>query len=416
MAALTISLSLLSCAAGGVTASAAVNEAAYPESGLFTRTLEFSSLSDFAVNGETYAFADGRTVEIYSDGNLTLYTADKTVARLEYGGDNLYYSDETGVVYNLDNTTSTFVMPEVKTDFKTDEYHRYDLLGSSVKFTDLQNDTVTALEGSFSRLKQYGGALYAVKDNAVIEIDGTDTKPFSAELEYFYDFAAVNGVNIGDTAEKLKEYSLKFVTLQAGAYRTEIDLLALSGEKFVFKGKTEKLENNVSALLLCYTGNAAVVAVGDKAYITLNDPSSLQETEIDCYADAGFTSATVTGNRIYASPYVIIGTSALFPANGTVVKVLHKLEPKGVLGSAFYEVEYSVDGQTKTGYVSDGFLTEYIFDDKEPVEHPDPMHSEENEIKTVILILLVVILVLAAVSYLIFIGVPRKGKQNKDKQ
>ena len=114
-----------------------------------------------------------------------------------------------------------------------------------------------------------------------------------------------------------------------------------------------------------------------------------------------------------------VSPSPYFPerklATGAVVKVLHKLEPKGVLGSVFYEVEYTDGEQTKKGYVSDGFLTEYIFDDKEPTEHPDPMHSDKNDIKTVLLILLIVILVLAAAAYLLFIGVPRRGKRNKDK-
>ncbi len=43
------------------------------------------------------------------------------------------------------------------------------------------------------------------------------------------------------------------------------------------------------------------------------------------------------------------------------------------------------------------------------------MHSDKNDIKTVLLILLIVILVLAAAAYLLFIGVPRRGKRNKDK-
>ena len=415
MATLTIASALCMCAAGGITASADALYAAYPEAADFTKKAVFTALSDFTADGENYAFADGRTINVLSEGNLTVYEADKTVARLEYGGSALYYADETGAVYDLKNTAASFTMPEIKTDFKTGEYSRYDLLGDVIKYTDLQNDTVTALEGNFSALKQYGDTLYAIKGNEVCKISGTDVLPFSAELEYFYDCAAEHGVNIGDTAEKLKDYSLKFVTLQAGAYRTEIDLKALDGEKFVLKGATEKLDKNVSALLLCYTGNAAIVSVGDSAYITLNDPSFLNETEIDCYTEAEFKTATVTGNRIYASPYVIIGTSALFPATGAVVKVLHKLEPKGVLGSVFYEVEYTDGEQTKKGYVSDGFLTEYIFDDKEPTEHPDPMHSDKNDIKTVLLILLIVILVLAAAAYLLFIGVPRRGKRNKDK-
>lgn len=413
LALLTTAFTLLACASGGAAAYADESPTQYPQAENFTRTLEFSALSDFAADGDNYAFADGKSILIYRDGTLEKKEADRTVSRLEYSDGALYYADGAGAVFTADNSPAAFVMPEVKVSYDVGENYNYRLQGDKIKFTDYGTDTITALSGDYTRLKTYGDALYAVTRDSVCVIEQTDVKPFSAELEYFFDAARENGISLGNTATLLKDYTLKFVTLQAGAYRTEVDLTDLGGEAFVIKGDTEKLTQNVSALLLCYTGNAAVVAVGDRAYVTLNSPSSLVETEIDCYVAAEFETATVTGDGIYMSPFVIIDPSAHFPATGAVVKILHKMQPKDVLGSVFYEVEYTDGEQTGTGYVSDGFLTEYIFDDSEPKEHPDPAHSESNNVQTVILVLILVILILAAVAYLIFVGIPRRKHKEK---
>ena len=131
-----------------------------------------------------------------------------------------------------------------------------------------------------------------------------------------------------------------------------------------------------------------------------------------------FENATIIGNKIYASPYVIIGTSSFDNAAGSIVSVLNKLEYEGVLGSAYYEVLYMTENGTKVGYVADGFLTEYIIEDnKKPSVTPDPDHSEKDNVKTVLLVLAVVVLVLVAVGYIAHIGLSdKRKKQAKEKE
>ena len=111
LATLTIASALCMCAAGGITASADAPSTAYPGATDFTKKAVFSALSDFTADGENYAFADGRTINVLSEGNLTVYEVDKTVARLEYGGSALYYAVETGAVYDITNAAASFTMP-----------------------------------------------------------------------------------------------------------------------------------------------------------------------------------------------------------------------------------------------------------------------------------------------------------------
>jgi len=421
----------MSGAAYGITANAA-GGTYYPDDSDFTKKLTFSPLSDYAVDGGKYAFlvhsesGDGIQVfengqlndengddKVFENGQLKEYDPECDVDALDYSEGTLYYSSE-GKVYSLpDYKESEHTITASESEITCGNYLYYFDADGALTVFDKQEKTAETFDGKFSNMKKFGETVYAVRENCLYEFTGKTYKL----LKFTYsNYDATHAIPIGQTKEALQNYTLKFVTIHSGAHITEIDLSKLDGDNFVASETTTAKEDTL-ALLLCYTGNAAIVAVGDKSYIT--NKNSAEETQTDCYIEPEFTKATVIGNRIYCSPFVISGTTALFPATGEVVTILHRVEHPS-LGSAFYEVEYNVTDEngevvgTKTGYVTDGFLRkEIIEDNKVPTEVPDPSYSEKNDVRKVILILMVVILVLAAAGYLTYAAT--SGKRKKDK-
>lgn len=412
-----ITTSLLASVAicGGVAANAegaGGGTTDYPQYSEFTRKLVFSSLQDFAVNGDEYAFIErgeeGDIIEVHRGETLALYKfeAGESVTALDCADGTLYYSSGDKIYSLPDKKEAEHAMPEAATTVNMVGY-TYNLTGTSLQIADFGNERITTLDGEYKNLKSFGGAAYAVKENALYRLDGADEEL----LEFTYaDYSPTLEIEIGRTQTALTaDYALKFVTVSAGAFMTEIDLTDLNGRYFK-AGKTRTVGEDTLALLLCCTGNAAIVAIGEKSYITLK--TSATETEQDCSAEPEFHNATVTGNRIYASPFVIAGTSVLFPAAGTIVKINGKIRHEA-LSSAFYEVEYTdAEGNTGKGYVTEGFLTEFIIEDnKPPYEIPDPNHTEKSDARTIILILLVVVLVLAAAGYITYVLTSDKRKK-----
>ena len=398
-------------AQGGIAAFAEAGDTIYPDNGDFVKALTFTSLTDYAVDGETYAFADGNTVLVYGEGNLTEYEFEEKVEKLDYSDGILYYSTVSGTFTLPDSEKAEYQFGE-EIDLLRHNGFIYDLNDGELTAYNSDTHEHTPFEGVYSDLKVYGEKLYALGGNVLYSINGAEATEISLE---YADFTATQKICIGNSPAELKKTSLKFVEVEAGTYMTEVDLTSLDGDFFT-AGKTLKTEEKITALFLCNTGNASIIAIGDTSYILLQ--SKTKATEVECYVEKEFDNATVIGNRIYATPYVIIGTSSVSNAAGMIVSVLNKLEYDGVLGSAFYEVMYMTeDKTTHVGYVADGFLTEYIIEDNnDPNIIPDPGHSEKNNTKTVVLILIVVILVLIAVGYLLYIATSDKRKKNKKQQ
>lgn len=398
-------------------------ETAYPQNEDFYKSLAFTALYDYALNGEIYAFADngdgdgeGAKIIVYDDGELTVYDVAGKITALDCDSETFYYSvksddpDQPDPVYTLDGNEAehTFSFDERIT---ANGFMYYFNNENDGKFTVYNLGTMEAIdyEETFTQLKQYGGKVYAISGNALCVFEGAQYEKIEQD---YLDYSVAENIATGTAAQSLVEgYALAFVAVEEGAFMTEVDLSQV-GDTFNADGsaKTVRAQENTVALLLCTTGNASIVAIGDTSYITLTSGTQAAQFE---YAEASeFTSATVTGNRIYASPFVVAGTSVVEPAYGTVVEVVHKLVYDGVLGYEFYEVLYDGD---KTGYVAAGFLTEYIFEDnREPSEIPDEQYSEENAVRTVLLILAVVVLVLIAVGYLTYTATG--GRKNKNKQ
>lgn len=405
-------------AAGGGTAAfaAEASDTIYPQDTDFIKPLTFAALTDYAVNGEDYAFAENKTVSVYQNKNLTVYAFEEKIAKLDCREEVYYCTTESGQAYSFTFESAPekteYAIPEAGTSIDVGNFN-YRVFMSSLKISDYLTDEITSYDGDYTELKEYGGKVYAICENSLYSFAGTERTLI--ELEYI-DYSSTSSIKVGNTADELKEnYTLRFVTVQSGAFMTKIDLAELDGEYFA-AGDTVTAKEDTVALLLCYASDeAAIIAIGDQSYITRKDKTAL--ADVKCAAAPEFGNATITGNRIYASPYVIAGTTTLPNAAGTIVKVTKKLQLANVLGSAFYEVEYTVDGETRMGYVADGFLTEFIIEDnKEPNVVTDPEYSEKNDVKTVLLVLAVVTLVLIAVGYLAYVGTADKSKKRNKKQ
>lgn len=389
---------------------ASLNTTIYPEDG-FVKTLQFTELNDYDIDieGGAYYFLDGESCYKYVSGEITSEKHDEFSPALD--------------------------------EISTDRYYYYFTDYDSLKVFDKVNETTTTLGDTYYRLKKFDDSIYAVKDNELYRIEGISAE--KVVLDYM-DYSITETISVGQAEKNLKaSRPLTFVTVKKGAYMTEIDLTSLSGEYFKLgyskqkaldkesglsddevRGKTyitadatHKVQEDTTALLLCYTGNAAIIAIGDTddgtSYILYED--SVEELSASAISEhvtePEFNRATVSGGIIYASPFTASGTAIRGNAGSIIVTVKSKVQFEGVLSSAYYEVEFTdEDGTVKTGYVAEGLLENTLIVEKPPETHPDPEYSESTSVTTVLLILAVVILVLVAVGYLVFTATSGKKK------
>lgn len=420
LAILAISLLTAITAFGNVAAYAAESDTIYPSDEDFIKTLEFGALSDYAVNGEAFAFAEEQKVSVFNGGNLTEYEFGAKVTAVDCAEDTFYCAVGDGTVYSLPyaegQNAAEHVMPEPETMLKLGKFI-YLLEDTTLKVVDTINDKVHKdYEGEFKNLKQFGERVYAMSENAVWTFNGAE----SEKLIFKYaDYACTQSIAVGQAATALKAYSEpEIVTVKTGAFMTETDLTSVP-EKFFAAGDTVTAKENTTAILLCTTGNAAIIAIGMDCYILLS--SNVELTEESCYSapDYEYAKITAAGDRIYSSPYVSEGTAIMTGAAGLIVKVLHKVEHT-VLDTAFFEVEFTAkDGTTAKGYINGKFLIKVDHvaeDDKKPDTVTDPDYTEESNTKTILIVFAVVILVLAAVGYLAFTATSDKRKNKKEKK
>lgn len=420
LAILAISLLTAITAFGNVAAYAAESDTIYPSDEDFIKTLEFGALSDYAVNGEAFAFAEEQKVSVFNGGNLTEYEFGAKVTAVDCAEDTFYCAVGDGTVYSLPyaegQNAAEHVMPEPETMLKLGKFI-YLLEDTTLKVVDTINDKVHKdYEGEFKNLKQFGERVYAMSENAVWTFNGAE----SEKLIFKYaDYACTQSIAVGQAATALKAYSEpEIVTVKTGAFMTETDLTSVP-EKFFAAGDTVTAKENTTAILLCKTGNAAIIAIGMDCYILLS--SNVELTEESCYSapDYEYAKITAAGDRIYSSPYVSEGTAIMTGAAGLIVKVLHKVEHT-VLDTAFFEVEFTAkDGTTAKGYINGKFLIKVDHvaeDDKKPDTVTDPDYTEESNTKTILIVFAVVILVLAAVGYLAFTATSDKRKNKKEKK
>ena len=416
----------------GISASAAAAETVYPQKDDFVFSLTFTDLKDYAVSDGAFAFVDGNTVKVYEtdtldesgenpvykNGALTEYNGfDVTVASIDYKDGAFYYADGNGKVYSLPDKTAAenVTLTQSKTWLLNEDTGYMYTIGESSLSIYKAGVGETQTEGSFSQLKQYGESVYAISDNQLCKFTGSEME--IAGMQYV-DFSPAKTVSVGNAAEQLKNYTLAFVDVAEGSFMTEVDLSENLTEYFK-TGGTSELEEQTAALLLGYTGNAALISIGAKSYITLKTNVTESSDGSEFKTTAEFTRAQVLGDAIYASPFVMECVYAKSDARSVIVNVTGKLH-NDLLWADFYEVEYTYESNGKTesikGYVIAGLLSgDNVNESATPTENPDEHYTEKDNVRTVLLVLMVVILVLIVISYLIWLATSDKRRKGKNK-
>ncbi|MDE6690657.1 MAG: hypothetical protein K2K04_01680, partial [Clostridia bacterium] len=322
--AITIALAgvLTACAIpfGTVFAAAEDDEKdVYPQD--FDRTLEIEALSDYAVYGDSFAYASNSTITIISrdesgDRKCTSYTHEYLITALDY--------DESGKLYFKTSSEISYLYgsPVTQQDhnFQGTSLSKIDLTDKGDVFYTLNKngllmywnggDDKIVGEG-YSLIKRYGENVYAVKDGTVpYVIDGQTATVL--DLSYT-DFSGADNISCKDAAEKLKAdgYQVKTANLTHGSYYTQVDADAIGKENTFTQIRTQKAEGNKPCIVLCTTGNASVIATNDGMFITATanvKDSAYTTPKNDWPLNAEGTKrleAYATENTgVYASPFM----------------------------------------------------------------------------------------------------------------
>lgn len=407
---------------GGLTVFAdagADNETYYPEA------FEASQIRDYAVNEDKFAFATDKKIAVYDGDKPVYYEFGVEITALDYDEDSnrFCYKTSGGIIYDLNgNTLTDYEFPQTA-DRVFDGTYLYILKDGNV---DVHDEEIHTIEGDFSNLKVYDNVVYAMNGNTLNKITPPQTAvPLNYEMA---DFSSASQIKVGGTVEALEEYNLEkphFTRLADGEYLTEVyldeknfDKSAIKPEDFFKVGGTYKVgeENgftaDTSALVLCETGNANVIALNGKFYLKLAGEVSARE-----FTQPEFVSAqiNVPADYVYSSPNLCSAVKLFKVSWGESVTVIGKLtkSTSPELPCDFYKIEYTDENEnTLTGYVPCTF----VFEKQEVTEDnktEDPAPATDNNIKTVVLVLIVVVLVLIALGYITFVFTSDKKRKSK---
>lgn len=426
---LTISLCTAACSAlacGGLTAFAETGaQTVYPESTFIQHANDgLSGISDYAANGNIYAFADGNNVTVIESENRTVYEIGSQVTALDCSDGKFYYKDGEGKTFSLpDKAAAEYTFQQFGGLVSTDD-GEYKLLDGKINYcpkTSAQYEEIISDE-TFSNLKKYDGVAYAVGGDKLYKLIKTGLEHVNPS---YTDFSGTSQIKIGNTADKLKGCNLDkphFVTLKGGAYVTSLNLEDLSGEYFK-TGKTYKVGASEApaagkeALLLCRTGDndkVSIVSLGGVCYMMLSENAEEVEKPGAMTSDNATATVSIAESYAYSSPYMCKGTMLFAMKPGDTVKVLGKVlkTTSSELVHDFYKIEYTNEnGETLTGYVPFGYISQFNYSEDEPSRTEDPGYSQGDQVKTVILVLVIIALVLIAVGYLTYVSTSDKSKK-----
>lgn len=436
----------------------------YPD---FVSDLPLDAIDCYAINGDEFAFSREEFLYIYSGGTRTssqdeegnpayiyeggvmqgsadgvIYAAEHTgiITSLWYDaysdadGDEqtvLFFADETGDVYRFDGSGTEpeqqpgTEQPAVE-QIVTKNGLAYSLVNGSLSvtdFTDLRGEADFPA-GTYSHLKMQDGDIYVLKDNLLCIIEGDTLEKVTVKgITFRYtDVTQAYTISVGNSATLLKEGGeVQFAYIPAGQYMTEVDLSDLSAEYFAIGEEgTFVTRQSQYALVLCTTGNADIVAIGGKAYITKSLSTRINGQDTAAPFSGG---QLVYAAGIYSSPFMNEGTKLATLDIGSKVKISRQItaagQPtaSGVLQTDFCLATFvAEDGTQTTGYIATSFLTAYDFsaedgDFTEPTLPED--YSEQNVILTVVLIIVIVVLVIAGVAYLSYSSGAGKRKKRE---
>ncbi len=426
--AVSLCTAAVAASAPAVAASAAEGPY-YPD--IYDAPLTFEALSDYAVGeGNSFAFADGKEILYLKNEDLTRYSFDSDISALDYSDGVFYYSlkgDER--VYSLPgNQLSNYVMPDFSKDIIVDNL-QYFYNAANGALTLLYRDgtsgeSTVVLEGC-TRIKKYNGTLYVIEDNSLMELEGESRT--AVEIVYS-NYDLLTKIPAGDIPQKLGEYetygqAVKTVNIAEGATATKIDLNEpLSGVFGVSdpRKSTVTFPSGGQALLLAEAGSLRVIADGQNCYI-IDAGQATDLAELPLTPVKQGTTATVNADEYcYALPYLCNATRSERLAPAEVVEVLYsaKASDAPVLAHDFYIIKNS---KGEYGYVAAEFISDLNYppiDEDGASNIADPSPDYSDNVRTVVLVLVVVALVLIAVGYITFVvtGKHRKVKKNADGQ
>ena len=411
---LTTALVLTACLAPSFTAAADDGgELYYPAE--FERTLEFSSLADYAFEGEKSAFADATpsgsrlyviAPDEFGDNRLTTVDCSFAIDEMEYHEGTLYLQSSQSEIYSysegeISPAVYAFASrPNTVTDSRTGYMY-----------------LIAEAENSFGL--KIGDEIYIINEGTLYNVYENSAKPMSFG---YVDLTLADALSAGNAAELLKEdYEVQTAVVHPQtaegkhAYVTKIDISSL-GETFTAQG-TERLIADRQALVLASSGNAAIVLMADDegepaCYITLADALEMTAyTPADNDMDKAYARSEVT---IFTRPYMCDATVADTVESGTVFTVLEKCSLE-LTDGAFYRVEYTAEGQTKQGFAVGRSLSPYTFAAENDTEQTtgDKNFTYDNPWQTVVAVLLIVLLVLVGVGYVTFYATKKSAKANK---
>lgn len=430
----------------------------YPD---FVSELDLGGFDSYAVGENQFAFSKGSQIYIYEGGSADLTTdasgmgvyvyeggvlvndgealyaydhassgSSANITDMSYCSEGLLFSDGSGVyLYSGGTVTeSDQTIPPVQSGIITNGSLAYSVDDGTLRVTDMAAVRTDFPAGRYTDLKVIGGNVYALLDGGLCVVAGTSITNI-AVIGYTFrytDESQGETIAVGNTAQLLKNPSAQYRLVPAGQYVTEIDLSDLSGAYFVTVGSeetpaTRRTDTECYALVLCTTGNADIIAIGSKTYVTYTTSVKANLTT----SAAPFEQAKLNYPAgIYSMPYMCEATKLLSLDTGAEVSVLSQItadgqaQADGALEADFCRVVYvSDDGTATSGYVATAFLTVYNFsgEDGEFTEPTAPEdYSEENVILTVVLVIVIVVLVIAGVAYLAYVsGSNRRKKKNK---
>lgn len=424
----------------------AATETVYPE---FVSTLDIGNITCYSSSGDGFALVGDnseRDLYVYAGGNLTYenescvieggmmescaeglyaYRHSTDISAVWYSGGTLYFGDKAGQTYSYSEGTVT-ESNEVYTTENTVDFGHFTayITNGQLNIIDISvSGSAMALDdGVYSNVSSQPEGAFVIKDGKLCIISGQTLetlKPLEVQFR-FIDRSHEQTIATGESAAALKAVGQEalFVTVTARQYVTEIDIDNPAGEYFSVSGNgTFLTDSSMQALVLCTTGNADILAVGEKTYITAhNEVTSAATTSPAPFAHGQLNYSS----GVYSSPYMCGATELAVLEPGTKVEVLYKINKadNAALATDFCRIKFTdANGAEAQGYVAAGFLTAYDFtgDDGEFGEPETPEdYSEKNAIITVVLVLIIVVLVIAGVAYLAYTGGAEKRKKKNE--
>lgn len=432
---LTISLATTVVAAsistGTAFAASTAETTYYPDN--FECSLSFDGgLTDYAVYGDTYAFAyNGQLAVLTGNGKNERLPEIKPISGIEgldYSADGTLYvcfADGYCVYPDLENKlplSQITVQAKSNTSVSLQNGAIYmNAKDGSISYFDGDAlNTVTA-SGTFSQLKKYDGCAYAVMNDCLYRLDGTTANKI--EPTYYGYIDKTSAIPTGTAAENLKQDGdVKKGWIEKNKYYTEIDIQNPLGSVFEVPDPataTKLSTDRLYCAILAETGNAYIITMGGKCYLTAKTSVS-EEASSPTLTAPDITNAYATEKTgIYSRPYISAVTKISELETGSLNAVTVLGQYTDFSGTEFYKISYTkADGTTVSGYVAKAFMTKYSFPAEDEQQHPDGGDEEfkyDTNVVTVVLAIAIVALVIFAVLY-VAATVSKKNKSKSAKE